>query len=81
MALGLHENYQEIMQQMSCNPHLVPREIMAARDRLRRVPEDKRLTGMGRQVSECSEASEPSTDTPSTEKRLQEAQEREMDGK
>eukprot|EP00441_Pelagodinium_beii_P042064 CAMPEP_0197637630 /NCGR_PEP_ID=MMETSP1338-20131121/12795_1 /TAXON_ID=43686 ORGANISM="Pelagodinium beii, Strain RCC1491" /NCGR_SAMPLE_ID=MMETSP1338 /ASSEMBLY_ACC=CAM_ASM_000754 /LENGTH=579 /DNA_ID=CAMNT_0043210069 /DNA_START=72 /DNA_END=1808 /DNA_ORIENTATION=- len=35
------------------------------------VPENRRLTGMGRQVSECSEASVTSTEAPHTEKRHQ----------
>lgn len=74
LAIGLHENFQQIMQQMASQPPVVPPQITAANKEprsLHRVPEDKRLTGMGRQISECSETSVTSTDTPSTEKRLQ----------
>lgn len=74
LAIGLHENFRQIMQQMASQPPTAPPQIISASKETRglhRVPEDKRLTGMGRQISECSETSVTSTDTPSTEKRLQ----------
>eukprot|EP00435_Cladocopium_sp_Y103_P018073 s735_g4.t1 len=76
LAIGLHENFRQIIQQMASQPPTAPQMISATKETretrgLHRVPEDKRLTGMGRQISECSETSVTSTDTPSTEKRLQ----------
>ncbi|CAK9040917.1 unnamed protein product [Durusdinium trenchii] len=73
LTIGLHENFQQIMHQMATQPPMVPPQLIAASKDARglhRVPEDKRLTGMGRQISECSETSVTSTDAP-TEKRLQ----------
>ncbi|CAJ1364910.1 unnamed protein product [Effrenium voratum] len=72
LPIGL-ESFQQMLQTVAGSMSIPPIPAPAKETRgLHCVPENKRLTGMGRQLSECSETSITSTDTPTrTEKRHQ----------
>ncbi|CAE7193747.1 unnamed protein product [Symbiodinium sp. CCMP2456] len=69
LELGALDKVEQATLQLGPSPRPPQKELLRG---LHCVPEHQRLNGMGRQISECSETSVTSTDTPTrTEKRHQ----------